>query len=145
MLVEDEEPPFPCPVGSLDEHAREIWDTWQASLRNPGDVVAYRYHSTPARVHFWPESSDTDQRIARSISEEWGFIVPHDSLFLIVCEARPDALGNSWYEVIVDGRLGYLPASDTSDPQEYIDARRAHEACHGAEVTGHEIGRRPLA
>lgn len=145
MLKDDEDPPFPCPVGALDEHARGIWDSWQGNLRNPGDMVAHRYHTTPARVHFWPDSSRTDQTIADAISSEWGFIVPHDSLFLIVCEARPDALGNPWYQVVVGGRMGYLRAGNSSDPQEYIDTQRAHVAKYGEEVNGHEIGRSPHA
>jgi len=136
---------FPCPVELLDKDARKIWDSWQDDLRAPGEMLAHRYHTTPARIHQWPDASGTDQDNARRLSPEWGRIVPHDSLFLVIMSARPDCLGNPWYLVSVATQVGYLRAADTSDPQEYIDTQRKHVADHGREVTGHELGRLPHA
>lgn len=108
-------------------------------------MLAHRYHTTPARIHPWPDASDIDQAEARRLSSEWGRLVPHDSLFLVITAAQPDCMGNPWYLVSTANLVGYLSASNTSDPQDYIDTQRAHVAKYGKEVTGHELGRLPHA
>ena len=124
--------PYPITdVSLLDGAAREIRRKNLKHLARPGDVMCHAPNSTPARVHYWPDSSTTDQALARAYSPDWGFIVDPDSTFLVVNVAY-DNLGNAWYLVMVggtDGRMGYVRDLVTVEDWKLHEAKYRQNWC----------------
>lgn len=103
--------PFPIrDPALLDESAK---DSRRRNLRRvpkPGDLRCHAPNVSPARVHYWPDSSSTDQKIAREYSSDWGFIVAPTTVFSVI-DVAYDNLGNAWCLVLcggTDGRMGYV-------------------------------------
>lgn len=106
--------PFPiADPALLSPEARRLRLSNMHITPKPGDLVCHCPNVTPARVHYWPDHSGTDQEIARAYAPgEWGFIVDPDTLFSVANVAY-DNLGNFWCLVLVlvhgtDGRMGYV-------------------------------------
>lgn len=103
--------PYPITDASLlDGTAQEVRLSNLPHVPKPGDVMCHAPNVTPSRVHFWPDSSSTDQEIARAYSKERGFLVPPTATFTVVNVAY-DNLGNAWCLVLAggtDGRMGYV-------------------------------------